>query len=402
MASLQRITVETSASIANLGAGYDCLALAVDLMNSYSLYFEDVPREGADSMRSPEIFLQGSFAKDDEVRIGGDGNLFWAAFDEASKHFFEVENQVYPKRRFYIEQTIEIPPKRGLGSSSSAAIAGVLAAVEFFWFHNPRRKLLGVKKSSFRRWQVDHFFEYIATIARDIDNCPDNICASLMGGLTASMVVPRSRSSERQFQGHIRFLRQELRADLGLVALIPTNEISTTNARQVLEPMVTRSAAVSNIQRSTLALRCFEEGRYDLFSEIMWDELHQDKRVRELYREADGKKSLDFEGLVEDLMSSDIVYSVCIGGAGSTLVAFCDIVSVQSVAQRFRSAFERRARPGWSVASCRALPLRNAPPNLEGLTLSANDLQAQPALHEWYMKLVSHKEGRKQRGYMFE
>lgn len=402
MGSLNCITVETSASVANLGAGYDCLAMAVELLNTYKLYFESIARPDAHVLRSPEIQLAGEFQLDDQVKIGGDGNLFWAAFHEATEFFFDHERLEKPVRQFFIEQNINIPPKRGLGSSSSASVAGVLAAAEYFWLFNPKAKLLGQTRQGYRDRSSQDLLEWFATIARSVDNCPDNICASLVGGLTAAMVIPRQRALEKQFKGLVRFTRQDIRADLGVVALIPHNTISTNDARKVLPTMVPRDDAISNLQRTALTLACLRDGRYGLLREAMWDELHQERRIKELFKEPDAKNSLDFDGLVEDLTKLGDVHSLCIGGAGSSIVAFSNMDKTDRVAVQLRTAFARRAPAGWHIAACRPLSPRNAPANVYGSLLPDETLTSNGRLSEWQKQLSNFKAENKRGGFMFE
>lgn len=400
--NLACISVKTSASVANLGAGYDCLALSLDLMNSYDLYFEDAIRIDDGSVRSPELQLGGRYVNDDQVKIGGDGNLFWAAFRTSTDFFFERENKELPKRKFFIQQSIDIPPKRGLGSSSSASVAGVVAAAEYFWLHHRNETLLGFQYKEFKSWNAQELLEWFVTIAHDVDNCPDNICASLVGGLTAAMVVPRGRSNEARFVGEVRFLGQSVSEDLGVVALVPSNPISTSIARKVLSKLVQRSDAVSNLQRSSLAMGFFKEQRYELFHELMWDELHQQQRATTLYCDADERKSLDFEGLVSEMCKNEYVYSVCIGGAGSTLVAFCAPKHFEDVSDLFAKEFKKRAPDGWNIDSCRGYRVRNEAANVDVRQISKNELSSQPGIEDWYRRLRTLELQSRSKGWIFD
>jgi homoserine kinase len=84
-----RISTSSPASIANLGAGYDCLALAVDLRNGYHIY-SDLGRPMTNEDTVPEFTFrqpfQGDYAATDSRMRTLDGNLFVRAFEDTRKH----------------------------------------------------------------------------------------------------------------------------------------------------------------------------------------------------------------------------------------------------------------------------------------------------------------------------
>jgi len=393
MPSLNCISVETAASVANLGAGYDCLAMAIEITNTYDLYFEDSERFVEGTFPKIEYHLTGAYSQYDEAKISGEGNLFVIAFQDACVFFFRAAGVDRVERSIFVDQSVTIPPMRGLGSSSSAAIAGVLAAAHFFWHFYPRASVLGFSREEFFDPSNKAAMELCVTIAYDTDNCPDNICACLKGGLTAAMVVDnRERRKYKQFRRDIMFSHRDLGSDLALTILVPENPIKTQNARVALPKEVLLSSAVSNIQRTAMTISCFEDGRYDLLAEAMWDELHQQRRASKLYRDSLDKRSLDLYGLLDDLTGDQLAYAACIGGAGSSLVAFSKVENAEAVKKRFRRSFENRAPGGWKIEEIWTSKPRNEPAFSELKRGIENDPKTSSLILNWFSKLMEFEK----------
>ena len=203
------------ASAANLGPGFDVLALAVDL-------YVEVEIEPARKL---------------SVRAEGEGAEL---ADDAGHLAARVAIDVAGHDRLAITVRSEIPVARGLGSSAALAAAAAAAAGS--------RDPLGV--------------------AARVDGHPENAAASVVGGLLAATTV----------KGAVRAVRLPLDAGLGIVAVVPDRPLATARARQVLPQQVSRSDATFNLGRMALLLAGLAD-RSLLVKEATEDRLHQDYRI---------------------------------------------------------------------------------------------------------------------------
>jgi homoserine kinase len=202
------------ASAANLGPGFDVLALALDL-------YIEVEVEPA-----PRLV----------VRSEGEG----ADFEEDDMHLAaRVAIDVSGHDGLAVTVRSGIPVARGLGSSAALAVAAAAAAGS--------RDPLGV--------------------AARVDGHPENAAASVVGGLVAATLV----------RGAVRAVRMPLDGGLVFVAMVPDKPLPTAKARQALPQQVSRTDATFNLGRLSLLLAGLAD-RSLLIREATEDRLHQDYR----------------------------------------------------------------------------------------------------------------------------
>lgn len=203
------------ASSANLGPGFDALALALDRY----------------------VVVEVEPARRLTVRSEGEG----AGLSDDARHLAaKVAIDVAGHEQLAITVRSQIPVGRGLGSSAALTAAAAAAAGSA----DP----LGV--------------------AAFIDGHPDNAAASVVGGLVVAATV----------KGTVRAARLALDPELVFVALVPDRELSTAKARQALPKHVTREDAAFNLQRMGLLLAGLADHRV-LVREAAEDRLHQDYRA---------------------------------------------------------------------------------------------------------------------------
>lgn len=221
------------ATSANLGCGFDCAALAVNL------YMKVRGRLG--TTPGFRIRYQGPHAE----RIPlDDSNLVVRAAQSAAKRAgveisggeIEIEN--------------EIPIAAGLGSSAAAIVAGILLAAR----HLGR--------------PIDA--EAIVELACGIEGHPDNVAAACHGGLVVAA---------QEDGGRVRVARVALPENLALVAVVPDFELTTERARSVLPSTYERRDAVHNLQRLALLVATCFSGEFRLAPELFRDRLHQPFRA---------------------------------------------------------------------------------------------------------------------------
>jgi homoserine kinase len=257
-----RLTVRAPATVANLGPGFDCLAVALDLANEFVL----------DTGSEPGLEVQGEGS--DELSRP-DANLAVLAIGTA----FRQAGRPAPPYRLSCHNAI--PLRRGLGSSATAVVAGAMIA----------GRLMGAEPDRAR----------VLEEAASVEGHADNVAACLLGGLTLAY-----RSDDRW-----RAVRADLHPEVRPVVLVPVDEeVATQLARQSLPQSVPFDDAQFNLSRSALTLLALTE-RPDLLEEALADRLHQDRRLAlaPLAR-----------ALFEDLRRRRV--PVCVAGAGPSLLAF--------------------------------------------------------------------------------
>ncbi len=259
------VCVKVPASTANLGPGFDTLGMALSVYSwiemkesehtQFHLYGDQM--KGLSQDKSNLVYQVAQLV-----------------FDEAGVSVPEIEISMYS----------EIPLTRGLGSSASAIVGGMVAA----------NALIGSPLSK------DKLFD----MATRLEGHPDNVGASLFGGIITAV-----------WDGtHADFIRMEPHKDLDVLVVIPEFQLSTSEARKVLPDQISREDAVYNISRSSLLVAALSQGRFDLIGRAMSDRLHQPYRaslvpgMSRILEEAPNRGAL----------------GVALSGAGPTLLALVD------------------------------------------------------------------------------
>jgi homoserine kinase len=228
--------VRVPASTANMGAGLDCLGLALEMFLSVRATLLSKP-EGRTLARSRGV--RGT----SELPKSPDQNLIFRAM----RHTAEREGFELPRVRLAVRN--EIPVAGGLGSSAAATVAGIA---------------LGFAVSN-RTIPKETALRY----ATEMEGHPDNVAAALLGGL----VVTFTRSD-----GTVAAVRKDWPKVIRLVVVTPNVKLETKKSRAVLPASVSRADAVFNLQRSALFVAALEDRRYDLLWDAMQDRIHQAAR----------------------------------------------------------------------------------------------------------------------------
>ena len=268
----RRVTVEAPATIANLGAGYDTLGLAVDLTLRVTIEARE-----PDPRRSPvELRVTGEGA--DELRANRTNRLVVAL--EAGLRAMGVGDP--EQAHWTIDMVNPIPLERGLGSSAAATVAGVLAAVG----------LTG--RMTNERTVID--------IATEIEGHPDNVTPAIAGGLTASLMGSLS----------VEYAALEPPTGVEIVAWVPERRLATSDMRRVLPDVVPRADAIANLARVALGMAWLATGRPGGLSILADDRLHEPYRAV-AYPE--------LPALLAAARGAGAT-GACLAGSGSTVVAY--------------------------------------------------------------------------------
>ena len=179
--------------------------------------------------------------------------------------------------------TNEIPLARGLGSSAAAIVAGVVAA----------NKLAGERLGE----------REILHIAYEIEGHPDNVAAAVLGGFVITTVTSA---------GAVEYIKAPPSPTIRAVAVIPSFEVKTADARGVLPREFGFDDVVWNVSHASLFVAAFITGNFSSLRFAMEDRLHQP------YRESliPGMRKV-----FESAMRAG-AQSVSISGSGPTIIAF--------------------------------------------------------------------------------
>ena len=246
------IRVAAPATTANLGPGYDCLGMALDLWNT----IEVAPLPPG---RTPEVSVTGEGAGELE---SGPGNLVYRSMEFLYR---ELGRQMPPLR---LHCDNGIPLARGLGSSA-AAIAGGLAAANAL---------------SAAGFAPRDLLEMAATI----EGHPDNVAAAVLGGLQLVVTDVQSAGAPDTGDGAagtpdtgvstLYTAPVNIPAGLHAVLFIPETRIATDAARAALPRQLPMADAVHNIARAALLVAGMSTNHLEYLSIATQDRLHQPYR----------------------------------------------------------------------------------------------------------------------------
>lgn len=281
------VTVRVPATSANLGAGFDCLGLALEIYDGYAAQVLDEPGldvevagEGASTIRTDEKNLVISSMN--------------AAFDHMGGR----------PRGLALRALNAIPHGRGLGSSSSAIIGGLFLA----------RSL--VISGSERLNDND-----LLALATEIEGHPDNVAAAFHGGATIAWVEDGS--------GKAISIPVDMR--IMAIAFIPSDsgEVATKKARALLPETIPHIDAAVNISRSTLMVEALARKPELLFAGT-------EDRIHQFYRQSQMPKSYE---LMTKLRDAGV--PAFISGSGPTVLAlhYGNIADAQEIARAGGDSF---------------------------------------------------------------
>ena len=224
------IRLRLPATSANLGAGFDAAAVALD-------FYLDVEAESA-----AEFSIQ-VIGRDVERCAQLEDNLILGIY---RRLLAENQKPVVP---LAIRMVNEIPLGMGCGSSAAGRLAAIALAVHF--------GQLG--------WRDEEILEE----ASALEGHPDNAAACWLGGFVSAATEGRTVHVAR-----VRPPRQ-WRA----IVVLPAEPLATSKARAMLPASYSRADVIANLQSVGLLGLAFAQGRDDLLRIAMCDRIHQPYRA---------------------------------------------------------------------------------------------------------------------------
>ncbi|NJN02583.1 MAG: homoserine kinase [Leptolyngbyaceae cyanobacterium RM1_1_2] len=279
-------TVTVPATTANIGPGFDCLGAALSLYNRF--HFSQL-----DAAARFEIQVRGLAAE--RVSTESD-NLAYQAFLKLFRHI----DQGPPPIRLEID--LAVPLARGLGSSSTAIVGGLLGANAIAGFPLDRSEIIA--------------------LAIAIEGHPDNVVPALLG----RCCLAATGSSDRWVICDVPW-----HDSIKVVVAVPDFELSTATARQVLPNSYTKADAIFNAAHLGLLLRGLETGEPDWLAAALSDRIHQPYR-----------KVLipGYDALHQAAIAAG-AYGLVISGAGPTLLTLTADSAAEPVAQAMTQTWKK-------------------------------------------------------------
>src|SRR5271165_3215481 len=254
------------ATSANLGPAFDAAALAMDFYIKI----------GASPAKEFSISATG---RDHEICGALENHLILNTYCEV------LEDSGQPITPLSLRVANDIPIGKGCGSSAAARLAGIALAVHFGRLRWADAQVIGE--------------------ASRLEHHPDNASACWMGGLTVARMATEA-------EAQVVCVRPK--GKWPLLLAVPSQSLSTEEARRVLPEKYSRADAVTNIQNSMLLLAAFTQGRHDLLSAALEDRIHQP------YRAA----LCPLLPCLQELKGKDGILGAVLSGAGPSVLMFLD------------------------------------------------------------------------------
>lgn len=269
-----KISVKVPATTANLGAGFDCLGMALPIYNTITIEETVLPGTGI------------------EINVINDENV---SNDLILEHVPQDENSIIYKAVELLYNSIgqipgelkitvqsQIPIARGLGSSASVIVGGLLAANE----------LLGKPADEVA----------LLSIATEVEGHPDNVTPAIVGGLVLSSL---------EDDGRVIYTKLDWPDEWAITVCVPDFELSTDIARSVLPKEVPMQDAVFNAKRLGMFVQAVNTHDEDLIRIALQDKLHQPYRM---------KLVPGLEKIADNLKHEEDVLGCVLSGAGPSIL----------------------------------------------------------------------------------
>lgn len=259
----KKVKVSVPATSANLGPGFDCLGLALELRNTVTF---------TDSESGIEVEINGEGS--DSLPLDGSNLVI-----ESARQLLTRAGQ--QPLNFKISMQNRIPIASGLGSSAAAVIAGITGA----------NVLIGSPFSA----------NEIVELAAEIEGHPDNVAPAYFGDLVLTVV-----EGKRLIIEHIPM------PEMPVIIVMPDFKLTTKQARAALPEMIPIRDAVFNVARASLLVRALTTGNFEQLVFAMQDRLHQPYRLGLI------------PGMEEAFIAAKAsgAAAVALSGAGPSLIAF--------------------------------------------------------------------------------
>lgn len=292
-----KVSVKVPASSANLGPGFDCLGLALPIYNTITIEETVLPGTG----------IEINLLSEEEENI--DEMIFDSIPRDENNIIYKAVEMLYNSigqepSELKINIQSQIPITRGLGSSSSVIVGGLLAA----------NKLLGSPADE----------TALLAIATEVEGHPDNVAPAILGGFVLS---------NQEDDGTITCCKLHWPEEWDLTVCIPDFELSTNVARSVLPQEVPMADAVFNAKHLAMLIQAVNTSDAKLMKLALKDRLHQP------YRE---KLVPGMKEITEAFKHEDNVLGVVLSGAGPSMLIISHKYDVDKIKSIVREIWDKQ------------------------------------------------------------
>lgn len=289
----ETIKVKVPATTANLGPGFDVLGASLSLYNELEVSL-------AQDSKKAKFLIAGEGRR---ILPRDEKNILWKAMNAVFGLLDQQEK--YSLNSFNIKLTNNIPLSSGLGSSSAARAAGIIAA----------NKICGNKLT----------LGEMAQLGVKLEGHPDNIIPAFYGGVCISI------NDGKDMIEVVKLPTPKIKA----VVCTPGFELATERSRNILPLKYNRKDVVFNIARVALLTKAFCTNDFKLLKEAMQDRIHQPYRAKLI-------------PVMQELIDSTVkvgAYGACLSGSGPSMVAFCDSNKAKDVAKVMTKIWKKETVP---------------------------------------------------------
>ena len=291
-----KVSVKVPASSANLGPGFDCLGLALPIYNTITIEETVLPGTGIEiNMISEEESIDDmvfdSIPKDENNIVYKDVEMLYNSIgQEPSELKINIQAQ--------------IPIARGLGSSSSIVVGGLLAA----------NKLLGNPADE----------KALLAIATEVEGHPDNVAPTILGGVVLAT---------QEEDGMVSYSKLKWPEEWDITVCIPDFELSTEIARSVLPKEVPMQDAIFNAKHLAMLIQALNTKDENLMKVALKDRLHQQ------YRE---KLVPGMVEIIDAFKHEDGVLGAVLSGAGPSMLVISYKYDVDKIKSIVKDIWEKQ------------------------------------------------------------
>lgn len=269
-----KVSVKVPATTANLGSGFDCLGMALPIYNVITIEETVLPGTGIEINILNETGVENAFAM--EHIPTDENNLVYKAVEMLYNSIGQNPSELK------ITVKSQIPVARGLGSSASVIVGGLLAANE----------LLGNPADE----------PALLSIATEVEGHPDNVTPAIVGGLVLTSM---------EDDGSIVYRKLIWPEDWVITVCIPDYELATDISRSVLPKEVPMADASFNLRRIAMFMHAIQNKDEELMKLALQDKLHQPYRM---------KLVPGLNQIIKNLKHEESVLGCVLSGAGPSIL----------------------------------------------------------------------------------
>ena len=290
-----KVSVKVPASSANVGPGFDCLGMALPLYNTITIEETVLPGTGIEINLMAE---DGATGMDFSNIPRDENNIVYKAVEMLYNSIGQEPSELK------INIQSQIPITRGLGSSSSIVVGGLLAA----------NKLLGSPADE----------TALLAIATEVEGHPDNVAPAILGGFVLA---------NQENDGTISYCKLKWPEEWDITVCIPDFELSTEIARSILPKEVPMQDAIFNAKHLAMLIQAVNTKDEKLMKIALKDRLHQP------YRE---KLVPGMKEIIETFKHEDNVLGAVLSGAGPSILIISYKYDLDKIKSKVHEIWEKQ------------------------------------------------------------